>query len=548
MSRLALIRPDRSVKREFLSSMMPTNLAILAAYVQQQGHDVRIWDYQMEEYDEAGFIARLDEFKPDIVGFTCYTPNVKIGHALAEVVKRHSPEIVTVVGGPHATYMTTESLEEFWAYDIAVVGEGEVPLAHICNLGRRALTDDVEVPSTAVRRASGITINRERVIVDDLDEIGVPAYELMDFKHGKRSMRGFSSEFIPVAELLTSRGCPFTCTFCAAFVSTGRKLRDRTPASVLAEAKHMMETFGIQHFNIIDDTFTVRKEHVYPIAEGLHKLGATWNCWAHINTLDMPLLKHMKDNGCTGLLIGVESGSPRVLKSLKKGLTVERIKKGFEMINEVGFKNVEANFIVGSDPEETLEDVAMTKRIIHEIDPSILAVSVICPYPGTPVFDDMRQRGLIFSFDWNNYVTYGKTPQWRTVNFSPEQLVRLQAEIMASFYFNPRIALKRLMAVNNLSEVLYYLRGGLVFFKDLVKVELLGLRRWGIDRGVSNLPRSASAASSRPDLALNAGKRKDGTYDQLILVREMGRAKDIHNAGPIPASASTSADRMATIQ
>ena len=110
----------------------------------------------------------------------------------------------------------------------------------------------------------------------------------MDFSHSKRSMRGFSSEFMPVAELLTSRGCPFTCTFCAAFVSTSRRLRDHSPESVLSEVKHMMEEFGIRHFNIIDDTFTVRKEHVFPIAEGLHALGATWNCWAHINTLTAP--------------------------------------------------------------------------------------------------------------------------------------------------------------------------------------------------------------------------------------------------------------------
>lgn len=502
--------------------MMPTNLAILAAYVRKHGHEVRIWDLQMMPYHEEQFVEGLKEYQPDIVGITCYTPNVKLGHLLAEVVKRVDPEVVTVVGGPHATYMTKESLEEFWAFDIAVVGEGEVPLVHLCSMGRRALTSNEEVPSCAIRRKDGVVMNREREIVENLDEIGVPAYDLLDFRHSKRSMRGFSSKFMPVAELLTSRGCPFTCTFCAAFVSTGRRLCDRSPESVLHEVKYMMDTFGIKHFNIIDDTFTVRKNHVYPIAEGIHKLGATWNCWAHINTLDMPLLTHMKENGCTGLLIGVESGSPRILKKLKKGLTVEKIRKGFEMINAVGFKNVEANFIVGSDPDETLDDIEMTKKIISEINPSLLAVSVICPYPGTPVFDEMRANSLIFSYDWNHYVCYGKLPLWRTFHFAPEDLVRLQAEIMSSFYFSPRYVMRRLAAVSSFSELMYYVRGGATFLKDLARIKIGGARKWGIDRGVPVAPDTQRAAS-----LLQAGRLKSGAYDTNMLVREMGRSRKV---------------------
>ena len=291
---------------------------------------------------------------------------------------------------------------------------------------------------------------------------------------------------------------------------------------MLHEVKYMMDTFGIKHFNIIDDTFTVRKNHVYPIAEGIHKLGATWNCWAHINTLDMPLLTHMKENGCTGLLIGLESGSPRILKKLKKGLTVEKIRKGFEMINAVGFKNVEANFIVGSDPDETLDDIEMTKKIISEINPSLLAVSVICPYPGTPVFDEMRANSLIFSYDWNHYVCYGKLPLWRTFHFAPEDLVRLQAEIMSSFYFSPRYVMRRLAAVSSFSELMYYVRGGATFLKDLARIKIGGARKWGIDRGVPVAPDTQRAAS-----LLQAGRLKSGAYDTNMLVREMGRSRKV---------------------
>lgn len=525
MSKLLLVRPERSVKREFLASMMPTNLAILAAYVRNHGHEVRIWDYQMHPYDEQEFVNGLKEYQPDVVGLTCYTPNVKLGHQIAEAVKRYNQDIVTVVGGPHATYMTKETLEEFWAFDITVVGEGEIPLLRICNLGRDVLKAGASIVGCGIRQGDKVSVNREREIVENLDEIGVPAYDLMDFRHSKRSMRGFSSEFMPVAELLTSRGCPFTCTFCAAFVSTGRRLRDRTPQSVIGEVKYMMDNFGIKHFNIIDDTFTIRKDHVYPIAEGIHALGATWNCWAHINTLDMELLTHMKNNGCTGLLIGVESGSPRILKKLKKGLTVDRIKKGFAMMNEVGFKNVEANFIIGSDPDETLEDVLMTKQLIREIRPSILAVNVICPYPGTPVFDEMRENNLIESYDWNHYVTYGKLPLWRTFHFTPAQMVKLQTEIMAEFYFSPRFILKRLRSMSNAKELLYWVKGGLVFLKDLIKVNLGGANKWGLDRGAP-VP---LGDSQKKDLILQAGKLENGQYDQKLLLREMSRARKVAN-------------------
>jgi anaerobic magnesium-protoporphyrin IX monomethyl ester cyclase len=522
MRKLLLIRPERSVKREFLASMMPTNLALLAAYVRKFGHEVKIWDFQSMPYDKQEFLDGLDDYKPDIVGFTCYTPNVKLGHELAEVVKEYDNKIMNVVGGPHSTYMTKETLEEFWAFDIAVIGEGEIPLRRICDMGWGGLTPGSSgLLSCAFRHENKIYIERDREIVEDLDEIGNPAYDLMDFNNSKRSMRGFSSDFLEVCELLTSRGCPFTCTFCAAFVSTGRRLRRRSPESTIAEAKYLMDNFGIKHFNIIDDTFTVRKDHVFPIAEGLHKLGATWNCWAHINTLNLEMLTHMKANGCKGLLIGVESGSPRILKKLRKGLTVERIKKGFDMINKVGFNNVEANFIVGSCPDETLEDIDKTRDLIKSINPSLLAVSVICPYPGTPVFDEMRKHDLIYSFDWNNFVTYGRTPLWRTFNFSPEQLVKLQGSLMASFYFNPRYIWLRMKRLSNFNEFMYFFRGGMLFIRDLIKVHFSYAIQFGRDRGVAE---PLGLPSEITNAILSAGKTEEGNYDEHILMKEMSKS------------------------
>jgi radical SAM superfamily enzyme YgiQ (UPF0313 family) len=448
--------------------MLPLNLAFLAAYVRKHGHEIHLLDYQANNFDMSIFVHQLQEFKPDVIGFSCLTPNIKLGHAIAEIVKKFSPEILTVVGGPHATAMPRETLIEFPAFDIACVGEGEVALLKICDLPKQALERNQVIPSSAKRVGKDIIENCDRVIIENLDEIGMPAYDLLDLEHSKRSMRGYSSQFMRVAELITSRGCPFGCVFCASFVSTGKRHRTRSPESVIAEAKMLHERYNIMHFNIIDDTFTVRKDHVLAIAHGIHELGCTWNCWAHAATLDRELLVSIKALGCTGLLIGVESGSPRVLARLNKGLSRERIISTFKLVHEIGFKNVEANFIVGSVLDETLQDIAMTKTLIREIKPSILAVSVICPYPGTSVFKTMQQNSLIFSYDWNHYVCYGQLPLWRTINFSPRQLVKIQGQIMAGFYFRPSTILRRFRQAQNLSEIAYYIRGGILFIRDLL--------------------------------------------------------------------------------
>lgn len=471
--RLALVRPPRPVKRYFLASMLPLNLAGLASFIRLHGFDVQLWDYEHEGYREEDFLKRLADYQPDIVGFSCFSSNIKNGAELSTVVKKYNPHCLNIVGGPHCSAIPEDTLREFSAFDIAVIGEGEIALLDIC----RSIsgTKSVEgIKGIAVRKKNGeIVINKENHIIEDLDTLPMPALDLLNLNLYHTSMRGFSSEFLMVAEIQTSRGCPFQCSFCASFLSSRRKVRYKSVSRVAEEIKFYQQHFGANHINIIDDTFILDKNRVRAIADILYDLNLTWNCWAHVGVyMDESFLKYIKDKGCEGLLIGVESGSERILKLLKKGLTVEKIKRAFSVINRIGFKNVEANFIVGSHPSETIEDIKLTRMLIKEIKPTILAVSIIVPFPGTETYNIMKKEGLINSFDWNHYVTYGAEPKWRTHNFSEKDLVKLQQNLMFSFYFSPRSIQRRMFLIKSFSEFLYYLKGGISFLKDILYTRL----------------------------------------------------------------------------
>jgi radical SAM superfamily enzyme YgiQ (UPF0313 family) len=194
----------------------------------------------------------------------------------------------------------------------------------------------------------------------------------------------------------------------------------------------------------------------------------SWSCDTRVDCVNPDKLKLMKASGCTKVAFGVETGSERIVRLNQKKIKFADVRNAIRWSREAGIRQVEANFIVGSHPEETLEDLELTAKLIKELPLTFIFISVIVPYPGTPNYDYMDQRGLIFSKDWSKYVMFGQTPCWRTVHFTSEELVQYQRRLNRIFYLDPGFLFRTLSGIRTLRDLLYYMKAGKAFVRGVL--------------------------------------------------------------------------------
>lgn len=470
-NRVLLIRPSTVMKgAAFIATQFPMNLASIAASLSIGGYKVEMLDFDVEDVDERKMENKLKNFSPLIVGISCYTPTVINGHRIASLVKKITPSVVIVVGGPHISALPARTLDEFGSFDIGVIGEGEETIVELADAISRG--DDIKaIKGIVFRIGQTVHMSDKRPPIRDLDRLPFPDRSLINIPLYKgQSHRGFSREFLKITEIMTSRGCPNRCIFCASEVVAGPGVRFRSAGVVKAEIGECVEKYGFNHFTISDDTFTLKEDRLNEICDEFARRGVSWNCNARVWPISKKILSVMSRSGCRGITFGVESGSPRILKLIKKNITIEQVVDAFRWSKEAGIKLVEADVIIGSHPSETREEILMTKKLISRISPDIVMFSVIVPYPGTEVYEMMKEKNLIFKDGkWDDFVLFGKEPSWRTDNFAPADLIKMQKQLLLSFYFNPVRIFKTIAKIRSLKELSYWIKGGLGFLSGCFK-------------------------------------------------------------------------------
>lgn len=465
--RIMLVRPpDPFQDSALLSHTRPMNLAYLAAALRMAGFEVLIVDYEITPYSLNSLRHHLEIFSPAVVGLTAMTPTVTSAAALAEDVKRLGTGIVTVAGGGHASALPEFTLRQFPAFDYVVVGEGEATLVELCTLLRDGGRER-EIAGIAFRENGAVTVTEPRRLIVDLDTIPFPARDLIDYsRQAGHSSRGFSNR-LHSTELFTSRGCPVGCSFCAIQATFGRSIRFRDPLRIEEELGRIVREQHFNHVVIADDTFTLQPDRAAAISEILGRSGIeSWNCDTRVNTVSLELLKTMKRNGCGKVAFGVESGSQRLLDSMGKGVRVEQVRSAVNWAREAGIKHIEGNFIIGSDPSETLEELDLTRDLICSLPWTFVSVAVVVPYPGTPLRERMLAAGLIDNqTGWEDYVIFGKQPGWRTEHFSSNQLLQHQRDLTRSFYLRPSYITSRLASIRSWTELRYWATAGISYLK-----------------------------------------------------------------------------------
>ena len=464
-----LIRPmtPKTSQSGLVSVQYPINLGYLVAYLRSYNITCRVRDFEVEPFIQEELLASIDQANTRIVGFSCMTPHIKNGAFLARIVKSHFPKILTVVGGVHGSAIPEQTLHEFPEFDVVAMGEGEQTLVEL--YGACSNNNSLRhVTGIAWRTEKGdIRINQRRPMIQNLDNIPFPNRTLVNIENYRKShvSRGHSRKTKRIAEITCSRGCPYDCIFCASKVVHSRKVRFRSPQNIIAEIDSLVTQYRIEHFSFLDDTFTLRKDILGPVCRYMGQKNVSFDAYTRVNDIDEEKMDMMISGGCRKISFGIESGSPRILKLIKKGITVPQIENAFAVARKAGLHTIEATFMIGCHPDETLQDMALTRDLIFRLKPDIMVVNISIPYPGTELNRILKERGILKVENWDEFVLFFSHPSWELGSVPMRKIRRMLKQITYGYFLRPSYLLRTLAKNPTGAELKYWLSLGTSFIK-----------------------------------------------------------------------------------
>ncbi len=371
----------------------PFGLMALAAYLEDKGVIVRIEDYIVNPYSIDGVQQVLETFRPDVVGATGVTMNINRSLNILRDYRECDPNIKTVLGGPHVTFDANAILENNSWIDYIVRGEGELTFMEMLeNLDSPSSLEHVK--GISYRKHGKVHNNPRRAFIEDINILPFPARHLVELS--KYRALGF-----PV-NLMTSRGCPYSCIFCVGSKMVGRRVRYFDVERVVDEFE-MLSKLKFRQINVVDDLFTSHKKRCIAICRSIIDRGIShpWTAFARVDTVNRELLENLKEAGCTTLCFGIESGNQEILDRVKKKITLEKCRKAVGLCNEVGIDPM-TSYILGL-PGETPGTVRKTMNFAKELSPNY-GYHILAPFPGTEVREKNEEYGLrILTSDWDQY-------------------------------------------------------------------------------------------------------------------------------------------------
>lgn len=438
--------PQTNSKYKFIGVVAPPlGIAYMAAVLEENNFDVNVIDASAMDMTWEALEREIEKSSPQVVAITALTPTIEQALKTAQLVKKVNSDTVVVMGGYHPTFNYSELLEKDFV-DIVVMGEGEYTMLELIqtieNGGNLA-----EVKGIAFDNV----VTPPRPLITDLDSLPFPALHLLPMDHYK-----LLNMKTNMATMITSRGCPMQCSFCASAALHGPKMRLRSPENIVDEMEHLIKDYNVETIAFMDDTFTLHSKRVKQICNEIKRrnLNVFWGCTARVDTLSGDVLKQMREAGCIAMLMGVESADQQTLDQVNKKTTIAKIRHAFELSRKERIRTI-ASVVLGM-PGDTKESMGRTIKFVQELKPSYAIFSLATPYPGTRFYQQMKEKNLIKVKDWSKYTLI--SPILDTMECSLEELRKIQSNAFRKFYLRPRyllsqiwmdgpILLKTLMAV-----------------------------------------------------------------------------------------------------
>ena len=443
--KIALVNPPFPQPYNFIYEVLsikedycfPLSLGYIAAYVRRAGHTVKIFDPEPCGMPLEVMWKNIEEFKPDLVGFTAVTPNFMEARKLVAEAKRRLGCLV-VMGGPHANALPRSTLQGTPGLDAVILGEGEIPmLAAAGEFAAHGKVDFNRVPGAAFIENWKYKETPRPEPIADLDGLPYPARDLLDINLYRQHRYILPPSMNTT--LISSRGCPSQCTFCAN-ITMGRRFRAHSPEYVVGEMEYLIKTYGATHIKILDDCFTADPKRACAICDLMiaKKLNITWDTAGRVNTMqDESLVRKMKEAGCVNMHLGIETGNQRILDLMKKGTTLEMAEKCCALLHKYGVV-FSCSFIIGNegDTEGTINDtIAFAKKLKS----ALAEFLILIPFPGTPLFDKYYKEYDKPDTDWQHWHSQelDRPEPPRQTALTMEDLQRLQDRAKNKFYNDP---------------------------------------------------------------------------------------------------------------
>lgn len=429
----------------------PLGLAYIAAAMRNAGLEVEILDPTFEGFGYA--VRRLKNADYGLLGFGCFTMNINVSLKLAGIAKSANPKCKTVFGGVHPTVMPEPTLREKQV-DVVVVGEGEQTFVELARriAGSKSLRG---LKGTLYKERGRIVRNPPRALPDNIDELPFPARDLVPMEKYLSASLGRSAWAVrqPSTSIISTRGCPFQCTYCASKVMFGRRARFRSAKNIIGEIQHLIDTYNIRGLVFIDDTLTLRPKVVTEMCDEMirRKWDLEWICNARVDTVSPELFRKMRLAGCRAIAMGIESGDQWVLDNiLKKGIKLGQVRKAFAWAKAAGLIT-DAYFMLGS-PGESLRQMRNTIEFAKHSDIDYANFNVTRPLPGTEMHDLAERYGNLSVTSWDDYEFTAK-PIFSSNEWSPDEVMQLKKQAYREFYFNPRYILRQLLSIRGWSDI-----------------------------------------------------------------------------------------------
>lgn len=448
-----VIKNKKNLWRKVGSCLPSLGLAYIAAVLEKAGHKVKILDCTAEKVslDIAG--VKLEQIKqniiPDFIGLTATTPIFPNALKVAKICRNLFPKAKIVFGGVHPTVRPDEALSYDFV-DYVVRDEGEETMLELVS-GKRPGS----ILGLSYKHKGKIMHNELRPLIKDINKIPIPAYHLLPMKGYHPALGSYKR--LPAMSIFATRGCPGRCTFChRAFRGV---VRARSAKNVIKEIKTLQKEYGIKEVAFYDDTFTLFKKVVTEFCDIIkkEKIDIIWSCFTRVDFVDEEMLRKMHDAGCHLILFGVESADEKILKTIKKGINLEQVKKVVKLAREVGIET-RASFMIGN-PGETEETIKKTVQFAIELDPDEIQFNITTVYPGTEMFEWAEKNGYLLTKDWSRYNYSDVVMKLPTI--SPETLVHYYELAHKKFYLRPKVILRRLLRIRSVAQLKQEIKGAL---------------------------------------------------------------------------------------
>lgn len=443
--KIALVRPN--YKSHIITP--PLGLGYLSSYLKQSEIDTVIIDGLKENLKLNQMVGKILDLKPDAVAITCLTAFYKEAVSLSKELKRN--KIITIIGGPHPTFLPYQTLVDSQA-DYVVCGEGEISFLEL--VARNFQNDNIQgVYSLKTLKDERQTIVKSPT-VENLDELPFPDWEQINPGSYPRAPHGALMKGFPVGVIITSRGCPYECTFCTSPQFYDRKIRFRTPENVVAEIEYLVKTFKVKEIHFEDDNLTLKRDHIEKICRLLiqRKINVNWACPNGIRAdeVDENIIRLMKDSGCYYFTYGIESANPQILKNTKKNESIETIGRAIEIADKAGIA-CQGFFIFGL-PGETASTIKESINFALHSKLSGAQFIILDVLPGSELWKTLQGK---FDPNWDKE-SY-KEPEWLPDGITRKQLMAAQSTAFRKFYLRPKILLRLLKLVDQ-RQILYFIK------------------------------------------------------------------------------------------